>query len=61
MKKLENPICPKCGEIMRIYFVKDRLIEMVPNGMQAECPRCLYSQSIKSLDELDEELNQLNK
>lgn len=50
-EKLENKNCIKCGEETQLRYVTSSGMDIIPPGMFADCPRCGYSQKIKSLDE----------
>ena len=54
MEKLQNPNCPKCGEIMGIKYIPSSGMDVQPTGMFANCYRCGYKMKISSLDEQEE-------
>ena len=56
MNKLLDKNCTKCGEVTSLRFVSSSGMDITPTGMFADCGRCGFSESVRSLDEKDRQL-----
>ena len=51
MSYLNDKFCRKCGEVCKLRYVKSSGMDIEPTGMFSDCPRCGFSEIVKSLDE----------